>query len=159
MPVKAKDKKPIEDEISLHRKGWVIQRIGWILMFAFLIAALLGLFGEGPLSSKNIRVGNINIAYERFCRYEHGIKIKLQSSDENINTVSIPQDYLENFRVSDIVPEPQKQVALAGYVNYQFEGTDNKVISFYLTPVKRKTVKGILRANAHSFNIKQTIYP
>jgi hypothetical protein len=159
MPAKATDKKPIEDEISLHRKGWVIQRIGWILMFAFLIAALLGLFGEGPLSSKNIKVGNIEIAYERFCRYEHGMKIKLQSNDENISTVSIPQDYLENFRVGEIVPEPQKQVASAGYVNFQFEGSDNKLISFYLTPLKRKTVEGLFRANAHSFTIKHTIYP
>src|SRR5678810_1484903 len=84
------DKKPIADEISLHRKGWIIQRIGWCIMFAFLTAALLGLFGEGPLSNKKLQAGNISIEYERFCRYEHGMKIKLQSSQENISTVSIP---------------------------------------------------------------------
>jgi len=159
MAAKSIDKKPIVDEISLHRKGWIIQRIGWCLMFAFLIAALLGLFGEGPLSDKKLQSGNISVQYERFCRYEHGMKIKLQSSQENISTVSIPQDYLENFRVGEIVPEPGKQLASAGYIHYVFEGSQNKLITFYLSPLKRKTVRGILRANANSFAIKQTIYP
>jgi len=159
MAAKSVDKKPIEDEISLHRKGWIIQRIGWCLMFAFLIAALLGLFGEGPLSNKKLQAGNISVEYERFCRYEHGMKIKLQSKQENISTVSFPQDYLENFRVGEIVPEPDKQLASAGYIHYQFEGSENNSITFYLSPLKRKTVKGILRANSNSFAIKHTIYP
>ena len=159
MAAKSINKKPIVDEISLHRKGWIIQRIGWCLMFAFLISALLGLFGEGPLSDKKVQSGNISVEYERFCRYEHGMAIKLKSKQENISTVSFPQEYLENFRVGEIVPEPEKQVASAGYVNYQFEGSENKSITFYLSPLKRKTVKGIIRANANSFVIKHTIYP
>lgn len=156
---KSVKKLPVEDDISLHRKGWIIQRIGWVLMFVFLIAALLGLFGEGPLSRKKIKAGNITLEYERFCRYEHGIEIRLQSEGENIYTVSIPQKYLKSFRVGDIVPEPQKQTATPGYINYQFEGSQNNVITFYVSPVQRSNVEEVFRVNANSFTIKQTIYP
>lgn len=128
-------------------------------MFAFLIAAILGLFGEGPLSRKTIKAGTINVEYERFCRYEHGMEIRLQSAGENISTVSIPQTYLKSFRLATIVPEPAKQVATAGSVHYQFEGTQNHIISFYLNPVDRKTVEGMFQVNNHPFTIKQTIYP
>lgn len=159
MAAKSVNKLPIEDEISLHRKGWIIQRIGWALMFAFLIAALLGLFGEGPFSKKQIQVGSINVEYERFCRYEHGMEIRLQSEGENISTVSIPQTYLKSFRMATIVPEPAKQVATAGSVQYQFEGTQNDIICFYLDPIDRKTVEGIFHVNNNPFTIKQTIYP
>lgn len=159
MPAKSQHKYPIEDEISLHHKGWVVQRIGWVLMFAFLIAAILGLFGEGPLSNKKIQAGNISVEYERFCRYEHGMEIRLQSAGENISTVSIPQDYLKSFRVAEIVPEPEKQVANEGSIQYRFEGSQNNIVSFYLDPIERKSVEGLLQVNSHPFTIKQTIYP
>lgn len=159
MAAKSVNKLPLEDEIDLHRKGWIVQRIGWVLMFAFLMAAMLGFFGEGPLSKKHIQAGSINIEYERFCRYEHGMEIRLESAGENISSVSIPQAYLKNFRVSTIVPEPEKQVATAGLVQYQFEGSQNNIVTFYLDPVDRKTVEGIFQVNNHPFTIKQTIYP
>jgi hypothetical protein len=159
MAAKSVNKLPLKDEIDLHRKGWIVQRIGWALMFAFLVAAILGLFGEGPLSKKKIQAGNINVEYERFCRYEHGMEIRLQSDAENISTVSIPQTYLKSFRVGIIVPEPAKQIAATGSVQYQFEGPQNNIVSFYLNPIDRKTVEGIFHVNNHPFTIKQTIYP
>ena len=159
MAAKSVNKLPVEDEISLHRKGWIVQRIGWVLIFGFLIAAMLGFFGEGPLSRKKIQAGNVNVEYERFCRYEHGMKLRLQSAGENISTISIPQTYLKSFRVGAIVPEPDKQVATAGFIQYQFEGSQNNIVSFYLSPVERKTVEGLFQVNNHSFTIKQTIYP
>jgi hypothetical protein len=58
-----------------------------------------------------------------------------------------------------IVPEPEKQVAIAGSIQYQFEGSQNNIVSFYLSPVKRKTVEGLFQVNNHPFTIKQTIYP
>lgn len=159
MAAKAVNKPPVEDEIALHRKGWIVQRIGWGLMFGFLIAAILGLFGEGPLSQKKLQAGNISIEYEKFCRYEHGMEITLESGKENINTVSIPQEYLKSFRISDIVPEPEKQVAVADHVQYVFGGSQNNIITFYLSPVQRKSVEGIFQVNNKLFTIKQTIYP
>ena len=159
MAAKSVNKLPLKDEIDLHKKGWIVQRIGWVLMFAFLIAAMLGFFGEGPLSNKHIQAGSINVEYERYCRYEHGMQIRLESTGENISIVSIPQTYLKNFRVSTIVPEPEKQVSTAGFVQYQFEGTQNNIVTFYLDPVERKTVEGVFQVNAHPFTIKQTIYP
>jgi hypothetical protein len=159
MAAKSVKTPPVEDDISLHRKGWIVQRIGWVLIFGFLIAAILGLFGEGPLSQKKLQAGNISIEYERFCRYEHGMEMSLASGAENISTVSIPQEYLKSFRITEIVPEPEKQVAVADHIQYLFAGSQNSIITFYLSPVQRKTVEGIFQVNNNPFTIKQTIYP
>lgn len=160
MPVKPIPHKqlPVDEDISLHRKGWVIQRIGWVLMLVFLLAAVLGFFGEGPLSKKQFHLGPIDVDYERFGRYEHEMELKFQSTGENIGSVSMPQDYVKNFKLSKIVPEPEKQIAASGYINYIFEG-ENHLIIFYMDPVQRKNVQGVLKVNAYSFLIKQTIYP
>jgi len=150
---------PVEDDMALHNKGWVVQRIGWAFMFLFLLAALLGLFGEGPLSSRTVQAGHIKVEYERFCRYEHETEITLESNGEDISTVSLPQQYLKKFKVSKIVPEASKQVASPGYINYLFEGKQNNNITFYLEPVKRLNTSGVIKINNYSVFIKQTIYP
>jgi hypothetical protein len=87
------------------------------------------------------------------------MEITLESGKENISTVSIPQEYLKSFRISDIVPEPEKQVAVADHVQYVFGGSQNNIITFYLSPVQRKSVEGIFQVNNKLFTIKQTIYP
>jgi len=161
MPLKsiARKQLPLEDEISLHEKGWMIQRIGWVLMTIFLVLALLGFFGQGPVSKKEVQAGNIHVSYERFGRYEHGMQMKFQSSGEHISTISMPIDYLEKFRMNEIIPKESRQITSAGYVNFLFEGANNALVIFQLIPVRSKTVGGAFKVNANSFSIKQTIYP
>lgn len=150
---------PVKDDIILHKKGWVIQRIGWTLMFLFLLAAVLGLFGEGPLSKRKVHLGPVTVEYERFGRYEHAMRMNLRSAGENIGMVSLPQNYLKSFKISKIVPEPAKQVSSPGYVNYFFEGDQNDMVTFFMDPSERQNAEGVIRVNNHSFPIKQTIFP
>lgn len=152
-------KTPVEDTITLHKKGWVIQRIGWVLMFLFMLLALLGLFGEGPLSNKKVQAGNVTVHYERFCRYEHEAEIKLESNGENIRSVALPQEYLKKFKVSKIIPEPGTQMASPGYINYLFEGSQNNIITFYFEPVGRGNVNGQIKVNDNTISFHQLIYP
>lgn len=150
---------PIEEDIALHKKGWVIQRIGWGLMFLFLLLALLGLFGEGPLSRQKVQSGDIQLTFERFGRFEHGMEMRVQSSGENIKTISLPQNYLKNFELTKIVPEASRQVASSGYIHYVFDGTQNNIVTFYLNPVSRGKAQGQVKVNEHAFSITQLIYP
>lgn len=150
---------PVEDDISLHRKGWVIQRIGWVVLFCFLILAALGLFGEGPLSSTQMQAQDISFRYERFVRYEHGFRFQFQSAGESMDTVSIPQVYLKVFRLMKVVPEPLKEITSPGYLNFVFEGRRNAVITFYLNPIKTTRVSTAIKVNSHIFQISQIIYP
>jgi hypothetical protein len=159
MAVKAAKTLPVEDNIALHKKGWVIQRIGWGLMFAFLLAAVLGLFGEGPLSKRKVTIGHITVEYERFGRYEHGMIMRVESRHENINTIVITDDYLRVFRISNIVPRPQRQAGSGGDVEFYFEGPGNTEVTFYTEPVERRSVNAPVKVNNNSFSIKQTIYP
>lgn len=150
---------PVEEEIALHRKGWTVQRVGWVLMLVFLVAALLGLFGEGILSRKTIRAGNLELVYERFCRYEHRLEMKLLSAGEHINVVSLPKSYLEKFKIDKIVPAPSSEVANPGYVSYLFNGNKNDTVSFYMAPLQRGSTGGLIKINNQTVPIQQYIYP
>lgn len=152
-------KTPVEDEIALHKKGWVVQRAGWMVMLLFLLAALLGLFGEGPLSAKKAKAGNIEVDYQRFCRYEHHVELKLSSAGGNITVASLPQAYVEKFKIDKIIPTPSGEAASPGYVNYFFNGTQNDKVRFYMVPSKKGSAGGMIKINDHTVSIQQFIYP
>src|SRR5688572_7914845 len=88
----------LEEELPMHERSWVIQRVGWVLIILFVLAAAAGLFGDGILSKKKSTSGNATAEYERFARYESETKILLQSPNESINTLSLSQKYVEGMR-------------------------------------------------------------
>lgn len=150
---------PIDEELALHKKGWVIQRVGWVMIFLFMLLALLGLFGEGPLSSRTVAPGDIKISYDRFGRFEHETAIKLESSGEDISSISLSEQYIRNFKVTKIVPEPGNPVVSAGYINYTFPGHGNRHITLYLDPTDYGNSKGSIKVNNYTISLAQTIYP
>ena len=50
----AKTGMELQEDLHLHEKGWIIQRIGWAVLFAVIIAGIIGVFGNGWVSSEKI---------------------------------------------------------------------------------------------------------
>ncbi len=42
-----------EEGLAYQRKSWRVERVGWVLMAAFLVLGMLGLFGGEPLGRPN----------------------------------------------------------------------------------------------------------
>jgi hypothetical protein len=123
-------------KLGCRKKGWIVQRLGWVLLFGFILFAVFGLFGEGPLSKRTIITGNIKTKYERFGRHEHETPIEFESTSENITSVAVPQQYLKEFKLSKVVPEPESQTSSEGYINYAFKGSSNYNVTLYFDPLK-----------------------
>lgn len=150
---------PIDEQFSLHKKGWKIQRAGWVFMLLIIVSAIAGLFGMGPLSNVTTQQGNFNLHYERFNRYESETELKFKSNGQALNLVSLPQQYIEKFKVESIIPEPINQVAADGYINYFFDGDKNRSVVFYLNPSGFGNAKGIVKVNGTNIFLQQFIYP
>src|SRR5688572_10160657 len=99
----------MRDEIELHEKGWIIQRIGWVLLMLMLIAASLGLFGNGILSNKYLATNTASVSYERFGRFDSPMKIKINAGAQGRLELKIPQTYLRKMELDKIVPQPSHQ--------------------------------------------------
>ena len=66
------DTASIEEDLDFQRSSWKVQRVAWIVMLGISVSALLGLFGEGPLSNAHVgsEQSGLQIDYERFVRQE-----------------------------------------------------------------------------------------
>jgi hypothetical protein len=62
----------IEEYIGFQRRDWAVRHIAWAILALVVLAALLGLFGNGILSKANLGDDEmpLQLEYERFGRYK-----------------------------------------------------------------------------------------
>lgn len=149
----------IDEQLALQEKGWIIQRIGWLIIIAIMIAGGLGLFGSGWLSKKTSSSGNIKAEFERFYRYETEMKVLVESG-EHISSISFPQQYLKDFRIIHFVPDPANNNTTGNEVKYNFLPHENKIVTVYLVPKHYGSLSGAMKVNERTIiNLNHFIFP
>ena len=150
----------IDESIEVQKRGWTVQRFGWIFMLVFVVLAALGLFGNGILSKKNVQSGTQQLEYPQYSRFESRLELKFDlngSAPQSI--ISLPGKYLEKFRVESILPEPKQSMVAENRVNYIFEGNGPMKIIFYLVPQSIGRLDADVLVNDQRFNFNHFIYP
>jgi hypothetical protein len=117
-----------------HRREWRIQRIGWVLLALFLLLALAGLFGDGPLSHTRASNAAASIEYERFVR--NGLSTEFVITPLHaVSRIAITADYFDAFRVEQITPQPTAVRISGRQLVFEFESTaPGAAISFHIHP-------------------------
>ncbi len=150
----------LEDEIELHKKAWIVQRVGWVLLFLTVIAASVGLFGNGILSKRTMTKSGTEIRFERFARLESPFVLRIETSAVGpLTTVALPQAYLTEMKIRQVQPQPASEEVKKGMTVFSFSVDDGAVINFFLEPQTIGTLQGQFLVNNTSFDVSQYIYP
>ena len=69
----------LDQDLDFQRRSWRLQRLGWSAMGVTVLAALLGLFGTGPLSSATVSSQDeaLTLQYNRFWRVQSPMTLRL----------------------------------------------------------------------------------
>jgi len=131
----------LDADQPLQQRVWRAERVGWIFIAAVVLAALLGLFGPGPLSHTDVSSsdGTLNVQYLRFVRMGGTTSMQVDVSGAAVQAselrLRVDQQVIENFKVEQITPEPAEALPDGGDVIYVFTlpGTgDHATITFDL---------------------------
>jgi hypothetical protein len=133
----------LDQDLMFQEREWTIQRIGWVTMMLIIVAALLGLFGTGPLSAATAgdAAGPIAVEYQRFVRHDGRttLKIRVDSRQgaEGQAEVWLAADYVDGVEIQHVSPEPQEVRADGDRQIYVFAVADPArpvEVSFSLKP-------------------------
>lgn len=149
----------MQDEIELHTTGWVIQRAGWAILVLILLAASLGVFGDGLLSNTQTGDATTTIGFERFGRFESQMEIKVNTNTRGLVEIKIPQPYLRKMEVDKIVPLPDKQKIENDKLVLTFPASDIAELTVYLLPQKTGAISTSIEVNGKKFDVSHFIYP
>lgn len=131
----------VDQDLRFQRRDWAFERVGWLLMFLVVIAALLGVFGDGPLSAKEARTsdGSLRVEYGRFERREapSRISVTVRRGAPADSTVAlwVSEDYLRAVRLHEVIPVPRRQIARGDGTVFEVAlGGDSGRVSLYFLP-------------------------
>jgi hypothetical protein len=101
----------IDEDLEFQKKEWRAQRVGFLLLVAFVLAALLGVTGMGgPLSNGTAgqQDGPVFVEYERFVRRGamSTIRLHLRTAPGTVR-FWVSAAYFEQVRVESVAPHPQ----------------------------------------------------
>ena len=109
----------LEQNLKIQRRVWVSERIGWLLMAAFVAGGLSGVFGSGPVTEARAQgtVANrtLKVDFHRVVRSEapatYEVRVDGVSGDEL--RLWVDDAFLEDMRIESMQPEPER-VEIAG---------------------------------------------
>lgn len=160
----------IVDDLKFQRRTWIVQRIGWAMMILLSFAALLGVFGKGPLS--NAHLGDdgstLRADYDRFLRLNAPTELTVYIGAAAIKPDStaelwVDRSWLSNLEISQITPEPDKTRALADRLVYTFRvqpGSAPARVTFSMNTRSLWKLEGRIGvAGGPSYSFSQFAYP
>ena len=91
------------------RLEWRMERVGWGAMLLILIAAVVGLLGPGPLSVRNLSLGDGSLAleYNSIEHYEAPgcLVIRARPADGAVR-LAISRSFCDHTTAESIIPSP-----------------------------------------------------
>lgn len=115
----------IDENLAHQRREWRIERVGWVVMAALLLAGLLGLFGNGPLSRAQAgEPDGVSVDYERLQRaaapQTYRFEVDPSLASEGTLRLRFEDTLLEELEFQSIIPEPESVTAGPGYTEFVF---------------------------------------
>ena len=110
-PVAGVNGTDIHEDMPTQEREWRVQRAGWAFMAAIVVAALVGLLGNGPLNERTLTSANggLQVTYQRFRRLQTpgtlNLKVTPQPGAGQVQ-VSLNDAYLDAVYVQSVTPEP-----------------------------------------------------
>lgn len=157
----------ISQNLQAEKVEWAVQRIGWVLMAVFLMASLLGLFGNGPLSQAQAgQAGDpLYVRYRRFAhaRTETMIEITMVWNGTGRPQVWISKVYLDRVKVIRVIPPPDSVHLENDRTVFVFQGSASAqptIVTFFVAPETAgalETYVGLVDGPAVTLN--QFVYP
>lgn len=160
---KAQARKDFQDEFRYHQREWRVERIGWLVMLAFVVAAVAGVFGHGPISERTIGDSRTaTLEYERFLRYAAGTQlgITVAAGRRGPIAVEVNRSYLSDFEITSIVPEPRSATLLGDRYRFEFdlEAAPARIV-FHITPERIGGKHAAVTAAGTQLELSQFVYP
>ena len=146
-----------------------LHRIGWTAMALVLAAALAGLMGTGPLSSRTADVGpSLKVQYDRFARYHSPASLHVTVAHPpgaDQLRLSLNREFLEAIELESVTPQPARVELASGGQTYVFDSprlaAGNAEIVFRYRPERTmRDLSGAVRLDggpAAAFS--QFVYP
>ena len=136
-------------------------------MLLILVAALLGLFGHGLLSQRQLRAddGSLALEYDRFGQVSADTVVTISLHPRNLQhpcNLWINRSYLDRFEIKQVIPSPRAMELSSDGWLYTFgpsQAAEPFPIQLLLIPRHAGEVEGCVNSGGRTLCFRQFVYP
>lgn len=161
---------PVAEDMAFQRLSWIIERTGWALMVALMIAAFAGAFSMGVLSSTEASdpSGALRVEYERFQRNgaSNVMNVTAAPLSGSGTVLHLDAEFLRSFTVESVTPEPVEWRGDEGGAALVFPAPEGRSFTVHLAlrpeavgGVKSRLMLGRPADGGPSVDLKMFVYP
>ncbi|MEI2784358.1 MAG: hypothetical protein V9E82_01450 [Candidatus Nanopelagicales bacterium] len=145
----------LDENVTFRRREWRVERIGWLLVTAVFVVALVGGFGYGPVSSVEVMAGDADVQYTRIVHRENDDDLRVNGPG---TTIRLTGDWVQAVDIEQVVPEPESMAADADSMTMEFAKAGLHVnISYRAQQLGPLT--GAVHLEGQSFELQQVVLP
>ncbi|MBX3300654.1 MAG: hypothetical protein KF693_00405 [Nitrospira sp.] len=157
----------INEDLQFQRRMWKVERMGWSAMAILLIGALLGLFGNGPVSWTTASGESLFVEYQRFGRYQAPLQLRLHLQaglvKDDILSFYLDRAFLADVQITRVTPKPVVEQPISDGIRFIWS-SNAKDGSMLVTVSYQPEHIGLLTSrmgvgDAASLSIRQFIFP
>ncbi|MEQ8266797.1 MAG: hypothetical protein RH982_06355 [Parvibaculum sp.] len=138
---------PIHEDMDLQRTTWWVQRCGWAALGLTVIAALLGLFSQGPLSTTTAKgaAGRMEVTYDRFGRNGAATRVTIivRNGGTGETVIAFSKPLMDAFAVDNVHPAPREERSTPDGTEFVFASAGNGPVRVYFD--MRPELSGLIR--------------
>ncbi|WKZ90654.1 hypothetical protein P0E69_10195 [Chimaeribacter arupi] len=105
---------PVRENMRRLRRALFLEKLGYLLLFSFIAAALLGVFSNGWLSDRvdTNPDRTVQIKYDRFARQQSEIQLVLHVWPQGRTpaVVQLGGDFVNNYEIVAVQPQTAQMV-------------------------------------------------
>lgn len=130
----------IEEDLRFQIRSWRLQRAGWVLGVVLIAAAVVGLFGNGPMSTATARSadGAVEVTYDRLARHGSPTRLNVDVHPALVGdgpvVIWLAREFLDGLEIEAVIPEPARVVDSERRTGYEFDvehvGSDGLDVTF-----------------------------
>lgn len=155
----------IDEDMGFQRFAWRAQRVAWVAGALVLVAALLGVFGNGPLSNATERDGDFALEHDRFVRLQAPETLEFDlpvTGNTGEAELRLSGGWVKRMEVEQVTPEPESVEGGAESLTFHFragEGEQVLEVSIQFEPSQPGRIRGTAEAGEASVDFTQWVYP
>jgi hypothetical protein len=159
----------LEQDLNALRREWRFERAGWFILGVLMVAAMAGLFGDGPLAHVTRGASSdpaTTVSYERVVRVgtEHLLSVTLAGAapTDTLPLVYVERDYLRAMAIARITPEPAETRVSQRWIIFSFRrpmAAQPIRVDFALSPTGVGSIAAMLSTAQGDIQLHQFVLP
>jgi hypothetical protein len=167
-PATAEDPLDITQDLSFQVRMRRFQCALQILLVAVVVGALAGLFGNGPLSGREVRdaKGRLSVRFDRFGRFDAPQVIEVEAAMDPAGGerffLQTSREFFGAVTIESITPQPERQSVGPGMVRYEIGRNDaggRMLITIRYRPAVMGWIGASIEAGGGRVAFEQFVYP